>query len=156
MKDLELEFNKRFEDLKKELGFKASLKEIDEIFNVKDYILKEDYIPNNLSRSICRRISDLFVNWSNYLHNLVIPNPNYMLSITESEFFTDIEKEEFIKIMSELMEISSRNSLIGLTKDKKEEGEFIDFSVDYWNKKLNTKLKDLMLKVNKSWKEKAK
>jgi len=149
------EFEEKFAELKKELKFKSSLEEIDSIFFVRDLILDRKYLSPKLGRQICSRMVDLFMGWYNYLHSLVVPNPGYIVSITESHEFDEQEKAEIMQIMCKFMEISSMNGLNGLTKNKKAEAQFIDKAVDTWNE-VRPKLTSILTKVNDMWKEKAK
>lgn len=139
--------------MKKELGFKASLEELDSIFFLRDYILREGYVSSSLSRAISHRIVDLFLSWNNYLHGMIMPNPQYLPNVSESELFDEEEKKDIILIISKIMSLSSRNSLIGVNKDKSKEGKFIDDSVVLWNDVLNPKLTEILKKVNKYWSE---
>ncbi|MBS1266754.1 MAG: hypothetical protein MAG795_00723 [Candidatus Woesearchaeota archaeon] len=149
------EFEQEFDKMKKELGFKSSFQDLEKIFFLKDFIQNEGYVSTNLSRMICHRISKTFNSWTSYLHGLVIPNPNSMMSVKESKIFEDEEKQKIINLLNDIMELVSRNTLIGLTKDKKLEAQFIDDAVDLWNNKLDPKFVKIVKKVNTSWKEKA-
>lgn len=155
MSELLKEFEQRFAELKKELKFKSSLEEIDNIFFVRDFILDRRYVSPKLGRQICSRMVDLFMGWHNYLHSIVVPNPGYTVSLAESNEFNDQEKAEIMQIMCKLMEMSSANGLIGLTKEKKTEAQFIDKAVETWNE-VKPKLANILTKVNTMWKEKSK
>ena len=149
--ELMKEFEEEFEKTRKELGFKPTLAELDNIFFLKDFISKEGFVSNKLSRQICGRMVDLFGTWYNYLHTIVMPNPASMLNMTESQAFSDEEKQEIMALMAKCMSQVSKNTLNGLTKDKKEEAEFIDSSVELWKKELNPKLREMIKKVKSSW-----
>ena len=148
------EFEEKFNLLKNELKFKASLDDLDKIFFLRDLISKEGYVSDYLSRMICNRIADTFMSWNNYLHGLIMPNTGYMISMTESQMLDDKDREEVIQVMNAIMAFVSKNSLIGLTKDKAEESRFIDDDVKLWNK-FNPKFLEIMKKINKSWNEKV-
>lgn len=145
------ELEKKFEEIKKEMGIKSSLEEIDRIFFIKDHILGEGYVSENLSRQICHRVVENYVGWSNYFHSLIMPNPQNMLNIGEAKLFNAEEKTEMTELMKKAMEISSRNSLIGLTKNKKKEAEFIDYVVKFWDDEFLPKLVKVMEKINMEW-----
>ena len=153
-KELMKEFEEEFEKIKKEMGFKATLADLDSIFFLKDFISKEGYVSNKLSRQICGRMVDLFGTWYNYLHTIIMPNPASMLNMTESQAFPDEEKQEILAIMAKCMAQVSKNTLNGLTKNKKDEAEFMDSSVELWKKELNPKLRDIIKKVKSNWAEK--
>ncbi|MBT3720080.1 hypothetical protein HN789_05050 [archaeon] len=150
------EYKEKFKKMKEELGFKSTYEDIENIFFIEDFIQSEGFVSMTLSRAVCRRICDLFIGWSNYLHALVVPNPNHMINLTESQFFSDAEKHELINLMNQIMAHTSLNNVIGQTKDKKIEAVFIDDSVTFWIKDLNPKLIDFTKKIHNNWKEKLK
>jgi len=145
------QFEEEFEKTKKEFGFKSTLTELDNIFFLKDFISKEGYVSNKLSRQLCGRMVDLFGTWYNYLHTIIMPNPGSMLNMTESQIFSDEEKQDILALMAKCMAQVSKNTLNGLTKDKKDQAEFVDSSVELWKKELNPKLKGIIKKVKLNW-----
>lgn len=146
------DLRKEFDKAKKELGFSATLEEIDKIFFITDYVLEQGFVSFDFSRQLCHRIADLFAGWNNYLHGLVMPNPGYLINMAESNTLKDSERKEINKIMSETMVLISTNTLIGLTKDKKEEARLIDDSVSFWNNTYKPKLIEIMSKIQSNWK----
>ena len=150
LKELESEFQK----MKKELGFKATLDELDSAFFIKDAILGEGFVSNYLSRQICSRIANTYMNWNNYLHGLVFTNPGNMMLMTESRMFNDAEKKRISALISETMGLVSKNTLVGITKDKKEEAEFIDNAWEFWNKTFRREIENVMKKVHDGWMKK--
>lgn len=149
-------FEEEFGKIKKEHGFKAALEELDKIFFLRDFISKEGFVSEKLSRQVCGRMVDTFGLWYNYLHTIVMPNPSSMLNMTENQAFSDEEKQEILVLMNRIMAQISENTLNGLTKDKKSEAEFIDSSVEFWNNALNPKLKEIIKKIKSDWIEKSK
>jgi len=150
------EFEKEFAELKKRLKFKTSLKNLEEAFYLYDAILAEGYVSPRLSRTICRRIVNAFGNWNNYLHNMIMPNPNSMFMVTESQMFTDEERNEIISLMNMIMAHVSKNTMLGLHPDDSGEAKFVDDSFKIWKKTLNPAITKLMKKVILAWEEKTK
>lgn len=138
------QFESSFEQMKQELGFKTTLKELDEIFFLKDYISRVQFVSLTLSRDICGRISETFSMWLSQFHEWVMPNPASMIRNSEGSIFTDEEKNEMMNLMKKIRVLSSKNGIVGLTKNKKSEAEYIDEAVKLWDE-----LKPLMLKYNK-------
>ena len=148
------EFESGFEKMKKELGFKSGLAELDRIFFLKDGVLKVGFVSDGLSRQVCSRIIETYMSWNNYLHGLIMPHPQNILNLTESKAVKDeADRKKISGAMKMAMELASRNTLIGLTKDKKEEAKFIDDAVRIWDKEFSPLLKEIMKKINESWKE---
>ncbi len=154
-KELLKQFEEEFEKMRKELGFSATLDKLDAVFFLRDFILGTGYVSDELSRMIARRITDSLNSWNGYLHSLIMPNPANMVNITESKMFSDEEKEAMIPLMNAIMELMSRNTLIGLTKDKAEEGKWFDDCLGFWNKTLKKEAIKMMKKTTSLWAEKA-
>jgi len=150
-KEILNELEKKFEDLKKELGFKSELQDIDEIFYIKDAILKDGFVSENIDRQICSRIIETYMGWTNYLHSLIVPNPQNILNISESRIFNSEQKKEINNMMKKAMEIISKNNWIGLTKNKQEEARFIDEAVNNWKNNFGIKLIKILEKVKGEW-----
>ena len=145
------ELEKKFKEIKSELNFNSTFEEIDQIFFIKDYILKDKFVSDNFSRQLCYRIVETYMSWNEYLHSIIMPNPQNILNMGESKIFNQEEKKEIVELMKKIMGISSKNSLIGLEKDKKAEALFIDNSVKFWNEEFKPKMVKTMKKVNKEW-----
>lgn len=141
----------QFSKWKSEMKFKTNFEEVERVAFVSDLVLKERFVSPSLPRQICGRIANLYTNWAGYLHSLIMPNPQNILNLSESKLFSQEEKKEIHELMSKAMEISSRNGLIGLTKDKKEEAKFIDDAIELWNNRFEQKMIRIMKKVNDAW-----
>ena len=140
-KELLLELENEFNSWKKKTGFDASLEQLDEIFFIKDYILASRFVSPKISRMICGRIRDSFNGWIQQIHTWLIPAPYSIISTSESQLFNDKEKEELNVLLREFMAFVSQNIIIGLTKDKKKEAEFVDASILIWKKHLSSLIK---------------
>lgn len=154
-KELMQELEKEFGVMKKDLGFKATLEELDSIFFLRDFIGEHKFVSSSLSRMVCARIVNTLNSWANYLHGIIMPHPQNMFSGTETKMFSEDDKKELYPLLDQIMELSSRNGLIGLTKNKTEEAKFIDDAVNFWKSQLKPKLIELMTTVNKKWSEQA-
>ena len=106
------ELEEKFQEMKKDLGFNTTLEELDEIFFLKDYFQKERVIYNSLSRAICGRIVDTLNSWLNFIHGLIMPNPNSMINLVESQSFNENERQEFNKLIVKIMNYISRNNIL--------------------------------------------
>ena len=144
----------KFKETKHELGFKASFEELDKVFFIRDGVMKAGFVSDNFSRQICARIVESLMSWNNYLHGLIMPNPQNLLNFTESKSVkTEEERKQITKIMKRAMAFASTNTLVGLTKNRKEEAEFIDESLKFWNEEFSPILTVIMKKVNDNWKD---
>ncbi len=147
------ELKEKFEKTKSELEFQSSFEEIDRIFFISDGVLQEGFVSDNYSRQLCSRISNTYMSWANYLHGLLMPNPHYMISATESKAVNDSEsKNKIWEMIRGALAIASKNSLVGINKDKKMEAELIDEAVTYWNSTFKNEVSEILEKINKNWK----
>ena len=149
--DLIAELKEKFEGAKSELGFGASFEELDAAFFVTDHILHEGFVSYDFSRQMCSRIRDTLSVWANYLHSLLMPNPQHMANMTEAKLFNEEGRKEIWEMLKGAMALSSENALCGLAKDKKMEAEFIDGAMRFWNEIYKPGLVKIMGKVSRGW-----
>ena len=147
------ELKEKFEETKKELGFKSSFDEINEVFFINDFILHEKFVSEFFSRQLCRRIADTYNSWVGYLHGLMVPNPSNMLTVMENKMLEREEKDKVSDLIKKALILTSENTLIGLQKDKKREAKFIDDSIKLWKDYFKPELIKIMEKLNKGWRE---
>ena len=147
------ELQKQFEKTKKDLGFKADLEEFDKHFFIKDLILEKGFVSENFSNQLRIRIIDVLIFWDNYLHSLVMPNPQNLFNLNESKAFNESDKKEIMKMMSRVAHIVARNGLVRLTRDKDEERKIIDDALKFWNEIYQPFFVRIMRKIEEHWKE---
>jgi len=147
------ELKEKFSSVREELGFESGLDELDEAFFVTDHILHEGYVSEEFSRQMCSRIRDTLNVWSNYLHSLLMPNPQHLINMTEAKLFKEDDRKKIWNLLKGALALSSSNILAGLTKDKKLEAEFIDDSLKFWHEKYKPGIVEIMEKANKGWSE---
>ncbi len=115
--------------------------------------MRQGFVSDSFSRQLCSRIVDIYMAWYNYLHRLILPSPKSMIGIVESKIFTKEEKDEMTKLISEIVTLVSKNHLINITMNKKDEAELIDDSLNFWNSTFKPKIIKIVKKVNDKWKE---
>lgn len=98
-------------------------------------------IPGNIPVYIMNRMMDYYNNWINFCHSLINGNPQSMILMREAEFFSDEDKKELIKVMTELTILSRKQTVINLKNEEKETVEFIKEIHNSWNKIKPTLLK---------------
>jgi hypothetical protein len=150
------ELQQTFDKEQKRLGFKSTFDEIDDIFFITDYIEQQRFVSKYFSRQLCRRIVETYSSWANLSHRLLMPNPSSLPDMKESKYITEEDKRALNSILAKIMELSSRNSLIGLNKDEEEEAKFIDEAVQFWNETAQKDIKNVLVKLNNAWKEEDK
>lgn len=149
-------FETDFEQMKQDLKLESTLDELDSVFFLNDFVLKNGFVSPKLSRMVCSRIAETFSSWSGYLHSIICPAPQNLINVTESQMFDEKEKNQIIGIINNFMAYISTNTLAGLSKDKDMEKRFIDGSLKLWNEIINERLIDILNKVNNGWIEKTK
>ena len=128
------EFKEAFEKTKKDLNFKATYEELEEVFYLEDFILHSRFVSPKLSRAIALRQRDTLGQWQQALQRWTMPQPYMHADQAESSAFTDEEKQNMIAILHEINRHLWSNTVAGLKKDKQLEAEFIDQSLALWNK----------------------
>ena len=150
--DLLVEAEREYNALARKHKIKTSFDTLDDLYFVKDVILKERYISTQLLRFICKRIVDFYMSWAGYLHSLLLPNPNSMINVTEHNMFDEEEKDKITELMNTILAFTSENNHLLLIKDSKADAAFIDESVVFWKKTAFPELKKLMKEIHNQWK----
>lgn len=153
-KELLNELKKKFEEIKKDLGFEPNFEDIEREFHISDGILSTGFVSENFSRQLCSRIVDYFRDWHGYLNSLLMPNPSYFAGQTESKLFQSKEDRDKIwDLIKVSMNFSSMYSLVGLEKNKAKEAKFINESYESWTKTFKPGIVYILTKVNNGWRE---
>jgi len=145
------ELDKRFAELKKKRDFKTNLEDLDKAFFVKDRILQEGYVSDNLGRQISSIIAKAYANWNTYLHGLIFPNPSNLINLAESKIFNETERNKMNKMISKAMSLVSKSTLINLDERELNGGKFFDESLMFWNESYEPKMKEIVKKIEKNW-----
>ncbi|MBR9705451.1 hypothetical protein GOV14_00285 [Candidatus Pacearchaeota archaeon] len=146
-----LELEQKFDETKKDLGFKATFKELDSIFFITDFILEVGFVSDRFSRQLSHRIGNTYVSWLGTMQDIVSPNPHNPVLLAEVKNCDDQDRKDAHDLIKVIMKSLRQNALIGVTKNKKEEKEFIDDSVNNWNKVMKPKITKLYRKFVKNW-----
>jgi hypothetical protein len=137
----------------RERGLEVTLDELDSIFFIRDLVQKEGFVSTNLGRMISHRISESYYGWINFLHRLIMPSGGSLIDIKESKLFEN--KEHLVLMFNKFVELVSRNTLIGLNKNKEMEAQFIRDAVALW-KTSNSDLIMHVTAINAMWKSEKK
>ena len=148
------ELENRYAEMQKEIGVKTSLDELDEVFFIRDMVQQNRFVSTSLSRMVCARIRDTFTQWIGQLHSWLVPNPQNLLSVGENGLFDEEEKNDIMQLINTYMAFITENVVIGLSKDKEKEREFIDNALVLWNANKD-KLIHYTTKVHEHWKAHA-
>jgi hypothetical protein len=153
-KELIKEVQKEFEKVQEELGFEATFEELEDAFKIYDGVVSSEFVSTSFSRQLCARILDNYMGWHNYLNGILVPNSGFLASQTEANLFNNQEDREMIwEMIKKTMEFSTTHSLIGLTKNKELEAQFIDGTLKYWKEVFSPNLKMILLRANEAWKK---
>ncbi len=149
------ELEDKFEESKKELGFKTSFEELELEFSLKDSILATGFVSEDFSRQLCSRIVEHYRGWHDFLNGLLMPNPSYYAGQTEAKLFNNEEDRKKIWSLIKIsMEFSSIHSLFSLKNDNVMRSQFIDKTYSSWMNLFKPGILSLLTKVNEGWNEK--
>jgi hypothetical protein len=149
------EIEKKFEELKKKIGFKASLEDIDDVFSIKDYVIHTGYVREKFSLQLNQTICDYFNSWQNYLIGLIFPAHDYLIRQTESKLFSSEEdKKKIWSLIRDSMKFVSRSSVLMLRNDINLERDFIDESYSFCKAVFIPELLKIVEKIYLNWNSK--
>ena len=154
-KEILEELKEKYEMLRKDYKIKAELEEVNKCFSIVHVILSQGFVSEDLLSQMNNRVSDFFMNWSNYLHSLVLPNPHNMINVNENKFLNEEDRKEILKLISKTMVYASKNTLLGLKRSAKEDAQFLDDSVKFWNHDFSSKAILIAEKISEGWKKSA-
>ena len=132
-KELLDELSSGYKKMSQDYGLKCSWEDLDSRFGLTDYILEKSFVAVDLSRQLRWKIVDLFVSWSNVLYELLFPNPQNFISITENKQINTKDKKEIQELIKIVMRIVRRHNVITLCSDKTLEAEFYEDSIKLWD-----------------------
>ena len=108
-----------------------------------------------VSRFVRRRICDRISMFAHTLQGLLQPNPTSFISLEESSFLTDEDKNKASLLIKELMSLSRESSLLDINFDEKKDAYFIREAYASV-KKIRNDLFSLLGKVKHGWETKVK
>jgi len=106
-------------------------------------------------RFVRRRIVDKLNPYVDFLQNILNPNPNSLISLEESKFFSKEEKEEIIALTKEIIVFERKSLMIDIKHDEKEDAEFIKESFKACGN-FSSKVGKISEQLKKGWEDGAK
>lgn len=145
------EFDKKFSELKLDLGFRVSFEELENEFFLRDAILEAGYVKENFKSQVASRIIEYFRNWAAYLNNLLTPQPVYVNQLESKIFSSEKDKKEIWEMIKVCMKFSSMYSSMFLNRDKVMQKEFFDSSYEIWVNFIRPKMGKIIERVYRAW-----
>src|SRR3989344_2869189 len=118
-----------YEKLKKKHKL-PNYEELDNEFELL-YVAKLEEIKFPL-RFIRRRINDKIAWFCNMLQTILQPNPGSLISLEESKFFSESDREKIINLLKDLMYIERESLVLDVEFDEKKDIEFINKALNKW------------------------
>jgi hypothetical protein len=146
------ELKTQFEKTKKELGFKATLEEINYRFYLEDGVLSDGFVSNNFERQLCSRMVSTYYSWLNELHAWFMPVQGNAIVHTEAKGLKDEDREVVKFLIKKAMYFYRADKINGINHDKKAMGKLIDEMVKD-SKDFFDKLKMILEKSRDVWKK---
>lgn len=129
-----------------------SIEKFNHEFEVLDIVEEKKVTPSFPLRYSRRMMVNIFYGWINYLHNFIMPNPQSVILVRESEAFSEEEKVRVTNLIKEIMFINRLSAKLDLEMSEKKDAEFIKKYYKEW-----IKLKDILLELAElnveSWKK---
>jgi len=153
---MNLKEQKEFDKLKDEWGLINTLDEYDSVFYFRNAILKNGFVPRELSIFLSNLVLNNYNGFMGHLHSIILPSQGNMFNLKESEFFYQEEKEEVGNLIKKTMKIVSHRYMILLSKDKNEESKFFKESYEFWVNEFSPATLKIMTKINFGWENETK
>ena len=97
------EFKKSYQELKTKFPDLPSFEELDDEYEITNYVIEKKLTGKFVDRNIRRTITYNLNSHIGHLHGFIMPTQHSAISVEESNFFNEEEKEEIIKIITKLM-----------------------------------------------------
>ncbi|MEM4719709.1 MAG: hypothetical protein QXG18_02500 [Candidatus Pacearchaeota archaeon] len=153
-KELLKELKEKFEETKKNLGFKATYEEINSISYLEEMVFSQGYVSEQFSRQMINRIIEKYYSWLSEFYSWLYPQPPDAIHINESKKLSSEERKELLNLIERIMYLIRKNKRIVFEGLKKEvEGKFIDELVEFDKKYFTPILFKFNKKFEDSWKE---
>jgi len=99
---------------------------LDRELEIVDMLSERKELPQNILVALRRRFTEIMYSWINFLHSLIMPNPQSIISNKDAEAFSEKEKENIYKLMAELAKMTRESTSFEAKKGQpKEEAKFI-------------------------------
>jgi len=99
---------------------------LDRELEIVDMLSERKELPQNILVALRRRFTEIMYSWINFLHSLIMPNPQSIISNKDAEAFSEKEKENIYKLMAELAKMTRESTSFEVKKEQpKEEAKFI-------------------------------
>lgn len=125
--------------------------ELDRELEIIDIVSERREIPQNLVIVIRRRLTELVYSWINFMHSLIVPNPQSIIANKDAEALSEKEKDHIYKTMAVLTKITRESTSFEAEKGRtKEEAKFI---TENFNKYMEVKkeLAEINSKIVSLW-----
>ncbi|MFH1592823.1 MAG: hypothetical protein ABIB47_05645 [Candidatus Woesearchaeota archaeon] len=138
------------------LSKKYDLPDYEELDNYFEFLYFQKLIEIKFPlRFVRRRIFDKVNSYIGFLQNIISPNPQSLISLEESKFFTEEEKNEMIILLKDMMRLERKNLLMDLQSSEDEQAEFIKEAYAAW-KGYKDKIYALSEKLKDTWSSETK
>lgn len=145
--ELEEEFGKMREEMNLEINFD----ELDEVCFVRNHVLSSGFVPFDFFRFLCHRVNDtLLNNWINFLHELIMPNPNSLVSMAYSKVFDKGDKESIAGLLKDAVNLNMVHLSSNLKNDVEMKKKHLLNTISFWQDRLKPELIGIAEKIKGS------
>jgi hypothetical protein len=102
------------------------LDKLDREIEIIDMLSERRELPQDMLTAVRRRFTEVIYSWINFVHSLIIPNPQSIIANKDAEAFNDKEKDVIYQKMAVLTKMTRESSSFEAKKGQpKEEAKFI-------------------------------
>ena len=125
------ELKESFEKTKKDLKFKASFKEINDMCGLEDFILSQRFVSNNFSKQMIHKMVETLYSWISNLHSWILPQSYDAIFSNECKQISQEEKNEIYSVIGKIMYFIRKSKRIDFQENKTEEGRIVDELIEF-------------------------
>ena len=150
-KELLDELEEEFGKMRKEMNLEITLDELDDVCFVRNHVLSSGFVPFDFFRFLCHRVNDIILNnWINFLHELIMPNPNSLVSMAYSKVFDKEDKENIANLLKDVVNLNTTHLFSGLKNDRELKREHLLNTLLFWKNRLKPELIGIAEKIKGS------
>ena len=114
---------------------------LDKELEIVDMLAERRELPQNMLCVIRRRFTEAVYSWINFIHSLIVPNPQSIIVNKDAEAFDDKEKERIYRTMAVLAKMTREST--GFEANRKQDKKEAKFIKENFEKYLEIK-KDIL------------
>ena len=124
---------------------------LNEHFYFMNSFMHGDYISVKFGVQCCDIITNFFKSWNGYLHEIMVPNPQNMISINEHNMFDEDARNKINALLGKVTAHIARNTVMVVESTKEDQVQYILDSIKFWEQEYKPQLKEMVTTIRDMW-----